>query len=87
LRLAFPGRFFLCSMETVMNERTQLQSEHEVKVQRVDFEGGKYSVCVEEGTGRVYLLRYGSMWAHNPLYGKMLAAIAYDKRLNREPVD
>jgi hypothetical protein len=63
-----------------MSELAKLQSESEVKVDRVDFEGGKYSICLEDG-GRVYLLRNGEPWDMNPHYAKMLIAILYDKRL------
>lgn len=63
-----------------MSELSDLQSEAGINVQRVDFDNGKYSVCVEDN-GRVYLLRYGELWDADPKYTKMLISIAYDSRL------
>ena len=53
-------------------------ADTKAKVQRVDFEDGKYSICVVENTGYVYLLRNGEQWFENPQFAKMFIAIAYD---------
>lgn len=42
----------------------------------VGIDDGKYAIEVKDG--RVVLFRHGEVWVENPLYGKMLIAVAYE---------
>ena len=45
---------------------------------KTSFENGKYTIQLNEGTGKLKLLRHEEEWEQDPLYSKMLISIMYE---------
>lgn len=49
-----------------------------MSIDKTEFEGGKYTIQLECGTGDLKLLRHGEEWENDPKYSKMLIHIMYE---------
>lgn len=55
-----------------------------MSIDKTEFEGGKYTIQLECGTGDLKLLRHGEEWENDPKYSKMLIHIMYEVSMLRK---